>query len=167
MLLLNCISQSWQMQLGVGEEQGSAYWRAQDRYSAIMVQWVTESQSGLGWKGPERTPSFHCQPCQDAGRQSVLQAALLLPSSSTAPLLEQWRSLIVLWAERSRNSRRGKVPFEAHGTKSFPVTMATAQWVPSLRTKLLQPCLKNKKSLKEGKRGRWGRGCGGEKLKQN
>lgn len=53
---------------------------------------------------------------------------------------------------RGRNSRRGKVPFEAHGAKSFPVTMATAQWVPSLRTKLLQPCLKNKKSLKEGKR---------------
>lgn len=67
-----------------------------------------------------------------------------------------------------RNSRRGKVPFEAHGTKSFPVTMATAQWVPSLRTKLLQPCLKNKKSLKEGKRegevgsGVWGREVGAE-----
>jgi len=67
-----------------------------------------------------------------------------------------------------KNSRRGKVPFEAHGTKSFPVTMATAQWVPSLRTKLLQPCLKNKNSLKEGKRegevgsGVWGREVGAE-----
>lgn len=62
-----------------------------------------------------------------------------------------------------RNSRRGKVPFEAHGTKSFPVTMATGSVGSQPENQLLQPCLKNKKSERRKERGRWGWG-GGEGL---
>lgn len=131
---------------GLGKNRGAVYWDVQD------------------------TGRYCRHNTADAGMQQVLPATLLLPCSGAK--LHRWqakeKASHCAGRGEGRNSRRGKVPFEAHGTKSFPVTMATAQWVPSLRTELLQPCLRNKKSLKEVKRGgSWGRGCGGEKLEQN
>lgn len=149
---------------GVGEEQGSADWRVQDTCRCRGSQTPRVVWAG---RDPEELPVPTPQPCQDAaGNQYCRQPCFSLPPAQCHCWSSEGASLCCVQRE-GRNSRRGKVPFEAHGTKSFPVTMATAQWVPSLRTKLLQPCLKNKKSLKEGERGRWGWGCGGERLKQN
>lgn len=44
----------------------------------------------------------------------------------------------------SRESGRRKDPFEAHGVKSFPVTMETGTVGSSLRTRECQPGFKHK-----------------------
>lgn len=67
-----------------------------------------------------------------------------------------------------RNSRRGKVPFEAHGTKRFPATMATGSVgsQPENQVTAAMP-QKTKKSERRKERGEEGSVWGSAKLKQN
>lgn len=135
---------------GVGEERGAAHWNLREacRYRHPSPEHAC-FQSTAGNTAPPFLPSTVPPLVRRCGQATGKEPHCALCS-------------------QGGNSGRGKVSFEAHGPKSFPVTMATAQWVPSLRTKLLQPCLRNKKSLKEGKRegevgsGMWGREAAAE-----